>query len=142
MIGILLVTHGGFADGLKSAVELIAGKQEQFQTVGLYYGDSMEKFTDKILETINNLNCDKGILVFVDILGGSPSNVILKLLKDNNFKAIAGVNMPMVCHAVLSRKSDIELEELFKDCLLVGKDALISLNNVFSDMQEDIKNDF
>ncbi|RIE08938.1 hypothetical protein SMC5_07495, partial [Candidatus Cryosericum odellii] len=30
MIGIVVVTHGEFADGIASAVTLIAGPQEQF----------------------------------------------------------------------------------------------------------------
>ena len=41
MVGILIATHGGFAEGLLSAVELIAGKQEKVETVGLYHGDGV-----------------------------------------------------------------------------------------------------
>lgn len=142
MIGILLVTHGNFADGLKNAVELIAGRQEAFKTIGLYHGDGIEVFQNKILDAVNELDIGKGVLVFVDILGGSPANAVLNLLKNNNFKAIAGVNMPMVCHAVLKRNSDIDVTELFRQCISSGKEALIGLNELFENMHKDVENDF
>lgn len=43
MIGILIATHGDFASGLLSAVELIAGKQEKVGTIGLHHEDGIEK---------------------------------------------------------------------------------------------------
>ncbi|WP_196593638.1 PTS sugar transporter subunit IIA [Pectinatus sottacetonis] len=142
MIGILVITHGSFSDGLKNAAELLAGKQEYFESIGFYHGDSIEILNEKVLSALKNLNRGQGILVFVDMLGGSPSNVILKLLRSNNFKAIAGANLPMICHAVLTRNSELCLDELFKQCIAVGKESLVSLNKVFDNMQENIENDF
>ena len=39
MVGVLIATHGGFAEGILNAVELIAGKQEGVKTIGLFHGD-------------------------------------------------------------------------------------------------------
>ena len=64
------------------------------------------------------------------------------LLKNTDFKAIAGVNMPMVCHAVLARNSEIGLEELFRQCISAGKEAQTALNEVFDNMHETVENDF
>lgn len=48
MVGILITTHGGFAEGLLNAVELIAGKQEKAKTIGLYHGDGIDELEHKI----------------------------------------------------------------------------------------------
>lgn len=69
MVGILIATHGGFAEGLLSAVELIAGKQEKVETVGLYHGDGVDEFEGKITAAMDKLDDGDGVLVFVDILG-------------------------------------------------------------------------
>ena len=71
MVGILIATHGGFAEGLLSAVELIAGKQEKVETVGLYHGDGVDEFEGKITAAMDKLDDGDGVLVFVDILGGN-----------------------------------------------------------------------
>ena len=42
MVGILIATHGDFAAGLLNAVELILGKQEKVETIGLRHGDGFE----------------------------------------------------------------------------------------------------
>lgn len=142
MIGILIVTHGDFAKGLKNAVELIAGRQELFEVIGLYHGDSIEKFYDNVSKKIDELEQGNGVLVFVDILGGSPSNTVLKLLKEKNIKAITGVNMPMVCHAVCSRLSNVDINELFIQCLENGKNNQIVLNDILENIEKKIEEDF
>ena len=47
MVGILIAAHGGFAEGLLSAVELIAGEQNQVKTIGLYHGDGIDELEQK-----------------------------------------------------------------------------------------------
>ncbi len=141
MIGILIVTHGGFAEGLKNAVELIAGNQEKFEAIGLHHGDSIETFYSNVKDTIYTLDDGDGVLVFVDILGGSPSNTVLKLLQEKEFKAICGVNMPMVCHAAMARFIEISVDELFEQCLENGKSSQISLNDVYKKMKNSADNE-
>ena len=38
MVGVLILTHGKFADGLKNSVEMIMGQNDSFCTMGLYEG--------------------------------------------------------------------------------------------------------
>ena len=37
MTGILIATHGDLAEGLLNAIELLAGKQEKIETIGLLW---------------------------------------------------------------------------------------------------------
>lgn len=133
MVGILIISHGSFAAGLLSAVELIAGKQEKVTTIGLHHEDGVEEFETKVNQALEDLDDGDGVLVFVDILGGTPSNVIFRSLAKREFKAIAGMNMAMVVQAVMMRDS-MEKEELYKNVLEVAQQPPVLLHEMYKDM--------
>lgn len=140
MIGILIATHGDFASGLLSAVELIAGKQEKVGTIGLHHEDGIEEFEQKVNNMLEDLDDGDGVLVFVDILGGTPSNVIFRSLSRKKFKAIAGVNMAMVVQAVMMRDGMSE-EELYENVLEIAKQPPILLHEMYEEMQAEAEED-
>ncbi len=140
MIGILIATHGDFASGLLSAVELIAGKQEKVGTIGLHHEDGIEEFEQKVNNMLDDLDDGDGVLVFVDILGGTPSNVIFRSLSRKKFKAIAGVNMAMVVQAVMMRDGVSE-EELYENVLEIAKQPPILLHEMYEEMQAEAEED-
>lgn len=140
MIGILIATHGDFASGLLSAVELIAGKQEKIGTIGLHHGDGIEEFEEKVNHMLDDLDEGDGVLVFVDILGGTPSNVIFRSLSRKKFKAFAGVNMAMVVQAVMMRDGMSE-EELYENVLEIAKQPPILLHEMYEEMQSEAEED-
>ncbi|MCC8060317.1 MAG: PTS sugar transporter subunit IIA [Clostridiales bacterium] len=119
MVGILIASHGGLADGLLDGIELVLGKQEQLITLGLRHGDGFEEFEEKVKTALEKLDTGDGVIAFVDILGGTPSNVIFRCLANKKFKAIAGVNMPMVVQAV-SMRPILGEEELYQSVLEVA----------------------
>lgn len=133
MVGILIVSHGDFAAGLLNAVELIAGRQEKVTTIGLHHEDGVEEFESKVNQALKELDEGDGVLAFVDILGGTPSNVIFRSLAKKKFKAIAGMNMAMVVQAVMMRDS-MEEEELCESVLEVAKQPPILLHEMYQDM--------
>ena len=133
MVGILIVSHGDFAAGLLNAVELIAGRQEKVTTIGLHHEDGVEEFESKVNQALKEPDEGDGVLAFVDILGGTPSNVIFRSLAKKKFKAIAGMNMAMVVQAVMMRDS-MEEEELYESVLEVAKQPPILLHEMYQDM--------
>lgn len=134
MVGILVATHGGFAEGILNAVELLAGKPEKVKTVGLYHGDGIDEFCNKVDDAIESLDDGDGVLAFVDILGGSPSNAVMKCFSHReNLKAITGVNMAMLIQAVMMREGT-ELEELCSICMDAGRDAQVLLHEKYAEM--------
>ena len=137
MVGILIATHGCFAEGLLNAVELIAGKQEKAKSIGLYHGDGIEELEQKIRTAIKELDDGDGVLAFVDILGGSPSNMVMKCMADmKNFKAIAGVSMGMVVQAAMMR-DQCSLDELTDLCEEAGNQPVVLLHKQYEEMLND-----
>ena len=72
MIGIIVTGHGNFATGISSSVQLIAGLPENYEMVDFNEGDSVDDLESKLEEAISNLKTCSGILIFSDLVGGSP----------------------------------------------------------------------
>lgn len=140
MVGILVATHGGFADGILNAVELLTGKPEKVETIGLYHGDGIDEFSTKVEDAIARLDDGDGVLVFVDIIGGSPYNAVMKCIaKQEKLKAIAGMNMAMLIQAVMMREGN-HLEELCDLCEEAGTSALEVMNRAYMKMISEADN--
>jgi len=136
MIGICVISHGNLAIGLKDGCELIMGKQSQFSTVGLRDGDDFDEFKDKVLNSIQEVHQDKGVLVFVDLFGASPYNSVLfsftQLIAEGvRVKMVTGVNLPMVVEACEKREL-LDLDELFNKVIHTGKEYIIGLDEKMS----------
>lgn len=140
MVGILIAAHGDFAAGLMSAVELILGKQEKVETIGLHHGDGFEEFGGKVERALEELDDGDGVIAFVDILGGTPSNTIFKCLQKKQFKAFAGVNMPMVVQAVTMREVMSE-GEVYEAVLGTASKPPVLLHEMYQDMIEEGEED-
>lgn len=104
MIGIIVVTHGKFAEGLLDAARLIVGKQEAVIPISLTEEDAPEGLEKQIDEAILKLDQGDGILLLVDLPGATPFNVCAKFaLTREKTKVITGVNLPMLLEVMLSR---------------------------------------
>lgn len=121
----LIITHGNFGKELIKSVEMIMGEQEDVKALGLSLGDSVDSLREEADNiVVENQNAEKENIVFVDILGGSPSNVALYLLKKhNNIKLITGVNMLMLIEFFQSREFD-ELDDLIEKIINSGVEGI------------------
>ena len=100
MIGILVVTHGNLGKELLKSAELIVGTQNNTLALGLFHGDSIDQFREKVIDAVESLDDGDGVLIFADLYGGSPSNIIALSMKEicerHITECITGVNLPMV----------------------------------------------
>ncbi|WP_252236579.1 PTS sugar transporter subunit IIA [Clostridium sp. CH2] len=124
MIGLIIVGHGFFSEGILSSVKLIAGEQQEVIGVNFEYGQGTDILKGNIENAIDNLNTDE-VLILADLAGGSPFNVsviISEKRKDKNIKVISGMNLPMVLEASLSRNNYTmdELVESVKNAATIG----------------------
>ena len=73
MIGLILTGHGEYAVGVGHALEMIAGKQEAFKVVPFRESEPMETLEQNMRTAMEELQeTTEGIVVFADLLGGSP----------------------------------------------------------------------
>lgn len=132
MTGIVVAGHGHFADGIMSAVELVAGVPEEVLVVNFEEGEGIEDLRLHMLEAIAALKSED-VLLLVDLLGGSPFNVVTQLLMEHvvekNLRVIAGANMATVVQAIFAREM-LPFEELTADVIRAGKEGIVNVTGL------------
>lgn len=105
MGGILLVSHGHFAEGLKEAVEMLCGECPQLYTACLESSDGPEDFAEKFDRAYAEAGKHGEVTVFCDLMGGTPCNVaVQKLMGKEESRLISGMNLPMLMTFVLGNE--------------------------------------
>ena len=80
---LLLVSHGGFAQGLKTSLAMFAeDKVSQVIAVGLENGKSVDDFAETFRQALSNLKDEDSVVVLADIVGGSPLTTACNVLAD------------------------------------------------------------
>ena len=109
MIGILIIAHDSLGDGLADAVTHVLGSRPpQFEVLSVAATDDPLMLLPAARELVSRLDSGAGVLVFSDIYGASPCNLVGKLLEPGRVEGIAGVNLPMLVRAITYRARGME----------------------------------
>ncbi|KDB49974.1 PTS sugar transporter subunit IIA [Glaesserella parasuis] len=106
-MSLILISHGEFAEGLLDTAEMILGKIDNAQTVCLYPHEGSEDSQVKFEQALANASGE--IVVFCDIMGGTPCNVAMRYLPKLS-GLYSGMNLPMVISYVSEDGTDGLLE--------------------------------
>ncbi len=126
MIGIIVTGHGNFATGLTSSVQLIAGNPEHYVAVDFLESNSSEDLANKINEAIDSLSDCDGILIFSDLLGGSPfkTAVEIKMARKEKIEVLSGTNLGMIIESSMARNFIEDVTTLANSTVSTGKDQV------------------
>ena len=109
MIGILIIAHDSLGDGLAHAVTHVLGSRPpQFEVLSVAATDDPLMLLPAARELVSRLDSGAGVLIFSDIYGASPCNLVGKLLESGRVEGIAGVNLPMLVRAITYRARGME----------------------------------
>jgi mannose PTS system EIIA component len=110
MIGLVLVAHAGVASELLAAAEMIVGKQELAEAVGIAPEASAATVMASIKEAVARVS-GEGAIIMTDMFGGTPSNMSISFLEEGRVEVLTGVNLPMLIRFTQDR-SRLALGEL------------------------------
>jgi len=96
MIGLVIITHGNLALEFKHAMEHVVGAQEKLETICISPDDDMEKRHGDIQDAVARVNDGDGVILLTDLFGGTPSNMAISMMQDQQIEVIAGINLPML----------------------------------------------
>ena len=126
MIGILLVTHGHFAQGIMESARMLVGEQERLEALCLTETDDVDQFKQTVTDAIDRLDDGSGVLVLVDVLGGSPFNTAACQLRQKHIESVTGLNFPMLLAALEGRET-AALTELKGTCAQAARDGVVDV---------------
>ena len=125
MIGLVVTGHANFGSGMTSSVNLIAGEQEAYQYVDFLPTYSTEDLAAELNKALDALKDCEGVIIFTDLMGGTPFNTAAQLGRDReDIRIIAGTNLPMLVEAVMSRKFMDDLDGMVESLLQTGKEQV------------------
>jgi len=109
-IGIVIVTHGKLGEALLDTCSMITGENKGITSISVQAGDDVEDTRGRIEKAIEEVKGDKGVILLVDMFGGTPSNISLSFLGLNDIEVVTGVNLPMLTK-LRSLGADLTLRE-------------------------------
>lgn len=95
MIGLVVVCHEDMGGELVKAAEMIVGKIDAVATVSVKQESAPELLRDEIQTAIRKVDGKKGVMLFTDMFGGTPSNIALAFLGES-IEVVTGVNLSML----------------------------------------------
>ena len=116
MVGLVIVCHEDMGAELVRAAEMIVGRIESVETVSVKQDSAPEMLRDRIQGAIKKVDRKKGVMLFTDMFGGTPSNIALAFLGEN-VEVVSGVNLSMLIKFANHRdeKALLELAKLVQE---------------------------
>lgn len=125
MVGIIIATHGKFAEGIHHSGSMIFGDQEQVAIANIMPEEGPEDIRQKMEEAIAAFDTEE-ILFLVDLWGGTPFNQASQLVeeKSDTRALVAGLNLPMLIEVYASRMSMDTAQEIATHVIEAGHDGV------------------
>ena len=126
MVGIVIASHGDFADGIKMSGSMIFGEQKDVQSVTLQPDMGPDDLKAKLEKAVSALEDQEQVLFLVDLWGGTPFNQVNGLFEAHKDKwaIVAGLNLPMLIEAYASRMSMNSAHEIAAHIIETAKEGV------------------
>jgi len=117
MKGIIIASHGEMARGMLETSRLFFGEQKQIKAMCLQASDNPDQFVLDLQEAIKEVDSGDGVVVFCDMLFGTPCNCMMRIIGNDldnpNLEVVTGVNLAMILQILAVREnSDVSIQEL------------------------------
>lgn len=126
MVGIILASHGDFAEGIMQSGNMIFGEQEKVQAVTLKPSEGPDDLKAKLQAAIASFGEESSVLFLVDLWGGTPFNQANTLFEEHkdSWAIVSGLNLPMLIEAYGSRLSMDSAHEIAAHIIGTAKDGI------------------
>ena len=137
MIGIVLVSHGTFGEGLLNAANMLFGAEQCF-AVSLNPGDGPEDYDAWLHEVMAKADTGDGVFILADIMGGTPCNrAMLMIAKEipegKKRRLLAGVNVPLMISLLAYRDSIECFDELAATVVSESASTIVDVNGLMKE---------
>ena len=125
MVGIILASHGAFAEGIKESAQMIFGEQDKFEAVVLKPSMGPDEFRANLEAAVGKVDSEE-ILLLCDLWGGTPFNQASAVLDghEDKWAIVAGLNLPMVIEALSERFTSESSHEIAKVIINSAKEGI------------------
>ncbi|MBO0440048.1 PTS system, fructoselysine/glucoselysine-specific IIA component [Enterococcus sp. DIV0212c] len=119
---IILATHGNFAEGIRTSLELICGQSKNVEVVCAYMKEEFD--LGQTVEMIISENQENELLVITDIFGGSVNNEFFKYVEYPNVHLVSGLNLSLLIEMYTQLENAVSLERLIIQAIKTSQETI------------------
>ncbi|MBO0422559.1 PTS sugar transporter subunit IIA [Enterococcus plantarum] len=119
---IILATHGNFAQGIRTSLELICGKSTNVEVICAYIEEEFD--LGETVETTIFENQKNELLVITDIFGGSVNNEFFKYVERPNVHVVSGLNLSLLIELYTQLEITDSLEKLIIQAIKTSQETI------------------
>ena len=131
VVGIIVVSHGGYGSEILRTAEFILGHQSDCCSISVDAAHDVPESVRRLNDAAMRLDKGAGVLILTDMFGGTPTNIALSLLGTHKVEVVTGVNLPMLLKVFLERETS--LEELSSIASKAGKEGIVEAGSILSE---------
>jgi mannose PTS system EIIA component len=126
MIGVLIIGHDTLPESLaQAATHVLGARPTQLDVLSVCCEDDPLDLLPRARAALAKLDSGEGVVIFSDIYGATPCNLVGKLIDPGHVEAVAGVNLPMLVRAFTYRNKD--LDTMIKKAVSGGCEGVLHL---------------
>ncbi|MGF7059894.1 PTS sugar transporter subunit IIA [Brassicibacter mesophilus] len=120
---VVVMGHGGYAEGVKQNLDMIVAQSEHMYFIDLTKEDDLSTFENKVNHLLEGFNDDE-VLFACDLLGASPFRVAATICVNHpgKYYTVAGLNT--MAFLELNMENDLSIEELANRAIETTKAAV------------------
>lgn len=120
------MAHGGLAREYLAAIEHVVGRQSGIKAIAMEPDYDRKAKELEICTAANDVDSGDGVVMVVDLYGGSPSNLSLQACTPSKRRILYGANLPMLIKLAKSREKP--LADAVEKAIHAGKKYMNSQN--------------
>ena len=125
MIRVIVMGHGGYAEGVKQNLEMIVGLSSSMYFIDLTKEDDLSSLKAKVDHLIQDFKEDE-VLFACDLLGASPFRVAAEICVNHpgKYYTVAGLNTMAYLELSMIEDSDLSIGALADRAVNTSKSAV------------------
>lgn len=135
----LIATHGHFAKGIKSSLDIIIGQTENVFLIEAYVEEN-KGIEEELGSILTNIGENDELVIFTDLLGGSITNQVLRFTQGKNVHIVSGFNLALLIE-VLMADPDTPVEEVIEDAITNAKEQIVYISKLITANNADNNDD-
>ena len=127
VVGILIISHGGFGEALiQSAGHMLGKPLDGVLQLKVTAQDDPEVLLAQARDFVRQLDRGAGVLVMADMFGATPGNIASRLLAAGKVEGVSGASLPMLVRALTYRERPIAT--VVEKAISGGHEGVVHMN--------------
>lgn len=129
----IIASHGHFAAGILDALELIMGKQDNFEAF-CAYRDGENDIKEKVKNLIDSKAPEEDVVIVTDLFRGSVNNEFMAYTDHPGIYVIAGMNLALLLELLVNQEKESPI--MIREAIKTAQETIVFCNEK-SEVQDD-----